>query len=158
MAYFRLGELEARAAFRREALRRIEEARVIWEAFAATRRLRLVDVARGLPAFEGVVQGTNIAVSAVGSVEVGFQTRAIAEARVPMRGTVKVARPGDWEALVAHLSARHFFEDEELDRALVVKSSSASLAHARSMRGWCRPCACSRQSTSSSPTNMARSA
>jgi hypothetical protein len=116
-------------AFRREALARIEETRALWRSFVATRRLRLVDAPNGLPAFEGMVESTKVCVAAVGSVEHGFHTRAVADAKIPMRGRVAVKPPGDWDDLVAKLKERHDFDDPDLDRWLVVKTSSKGLAH-----------------------------
>lgn len=128
MSYLR-GEADARRAFREEALRRLEETRVLWSEFVATRKLRIVDTPSGLPAFEGAVQGTPVAVSAVGSIDLGFHTRAVADAKIAMRGWVAVGPPGDWDELVAQLKERHYFEEPELDRRLVVKTSSKGLAH-----------------------------
>ena len=116
-------------AFRQEALQRIEETRVLWTSFVATRPLRLVDAANGLPAFEGTVENTKVSISAVGSVEHGFHTRAVADAKIAMRGWVAVAPPGEWDDLVSQLKERHFFDEPELDRLLVVKTSSKGLAH-----------------------------
>ena len=115
-------------AFRREALARIEETRVLWQSFVATRRLRLVNGPNGLPALEGTAESTKVTIAAVGSVEHGFHTRAVADATIPMRGRVLVRPPGDWDELVATLRERHYFEDPELDRWLVVKTSSKGLA------------------------------
>lgn len=116
-------------AFRREASARIQETRALWQSFVATRRLQLVDAPSGLPAFAGAVESTKVSIAAVGSVEHGFHTRAWAHAKIPMRGRVAVRPPGDWDDLVAQLKERHYFEDPELDRWLVVKTSSKGLAH-----------------------------
>jgi hypothetical protein len=114
--------------FRREALARIDETRVLWQSFVATRALRLVQAPNGLPAFEGTVESTKVSIAAVGSVERGFHTRAVADAKIAMRGRVAVKPPGDWDELIAQLRERHYFEDPELDRWLVVKTSSKGLA------------------------------
>jgi hypothetical protein len=116
-------------AFRREALRLVEESGALWTSFAATRRLRMVRGARGLPAFEGNIENTNVSITAVGSVEEGFRTRAVADAKIAMPGWVVVAPPGEWDELVGQLFERHSFADPELDRLLVVKTSSKGLAH-----------------------------
>ena len=128
MAFLRLENADERA-FRREALERIEETRVLWRSFVATRRLRLFDAPNGLPALEGTLESTKISIAAVGSVEHGFHTRAVAEAKIAMRGWVAVGPPGEWDELVSQLRDRHYFEDPELDRWLVVKTSSKGLAH-----------------------------
>lgn len=125
---FPLLENSDEQAFRREALARIEETRVLWRSFVATRALRLVDIPSGLPAFEGTVESTKVSIAAAGSVEHGFHTRAVADAKIAMRGRVVVRPPGDWDELVAKLRERHYFEDPELDRWLVVKTSSKALA------------------------------
>jgi hypothetical protein len=125
---FLLIENASEREFRREALARIEETRVFWHSFVATRALRLVVAANGLPAFEGTVEGTKVSIAGVGSVEHGFHTRAVADAKIAMRGRVVVRPPGDWDELVAKLRERHYFEDPDLDRWLVVKSSSKGLA------------------------------
>jgi hypothetical protein len=115
--------------FREEALQRVAESRVLWASFVATRPLRLVQAENGLPALAGTVQNTRVSVSAVGSVDNGFHTRAVADAKIAMRGWVAVRPPGEWDELVAQLKERHFFEEPELDRLLVVKTSSKGLAH-----------------------------
>ena len=122
-------ETEAREQFRLDAARRVEEAHGIWAAFAQSRSLPFVVVESGLPAFAGYVEGTEVAVNAVGSVDLGFRTRSIAAAKIPLRGKVKVAPPGDWDEIVSHVWTPHFFGEPELDRLLVVKTSSQSLAH-----------------------------
>jgi hypothetical protein len=127
MSFIR-GEDEAELAFRREAMRRLEEARVIWNGFAELRKLRSTVGAEGLPVLEGRIASTDVTVAAIGSVEDGFRTRATAEAKIALRGKVEVAPPGEWSELVAHVKPRHFFEDRELDRMLVVKTSSEGLA------------------------------
>ncbi len=115
--------------FRLEAARRLEESRVLWEAYAWDRKLRSVVDANGLPGFEGASAGVLVAVAAVGSIDDGFRTRASANAKVALRGRVEVMPVGDWDTLVGTLVPRHFFGDEELDRQLVVKRSSEPLAH-----------------------------
>lgn len=128
MAFLRI-ENEDERAFREEALRRIEETRGLWRSFVATRPLHLVDTPNGLPAFEGTVENTKVSITAVGSVEEGFHTRALAEAKIAMRGWVVAGPPGEWDELVAQLKERHFFDEPELDHLLVVKTSSKGLAH-----------------------------
>jgi hypothetical protein len=128
MSFIR-GEDDAIRGFRLEAERLIEETRVLWHTFVSTRPLRIVETPSRLPAFEGAVQNTPVSVSAVGSVDLGFHTRALADAKIPLRGSVQVGPPGDWDELVSQLVHRHFFEDPELDRWLVVRTSSKGLAH-----------------------------
>jgi hypothetical protein len=128
MAFLRIEDANDRL-FRQEALQRIRETRVLWASFVATRSLHLVDTTNGLPAFEGAVESTRVSVSAVGSVEDGFHTRAVADAKIAMRGWVTVAPPGEWDDLVSQVMERHFFDEPELDRLLVVKTSSKGLAH-----------------------------
>jgi hypothetical protein len=54
-------------------------------------------------------------------------TRALRLVDAPS-GRVVVRPPGEWDELVAQLRERHDFEDPELDRWLVVKTSSKGLA------------------------------
>ncbi len=61
-------------------------------------------------------------------MEHGFHTRAVADAKIAMRGWVILGPPGEWDDLLAQLKERHFFDDPELDRLLVVKTSSKGLA------------------------------
>lgn len=122
-------ENAARAQAEMAARVRLYETADIWEAVAAQRNLRFERLDSGLPSFEVNVEGTRVGVSGVGSVEVGFHTRVFAEGTSPLRGKVKVGPPGDWDALVGHVKHRDFFADRALDDALVVRSSSQSLAH-----------------------------
>jgi hypothetical protein len=123
-------ENAAEAAFRLEMERRVEQSRASWAAFASTRSFRTVAIPSGLPAFTGVVEGTLVEVSAMGDAQVGYRTRASAASKIALRGTVIVAPPDGWRALVAEVWTSNFFGDSVLDQLLVVKTSSASLAHA----------------------------
>jgi hypothetical protein len=105
-----------------------EQSRALWSVYASERKLRSLAGASGLPAFEGNVKGAAIVVSAVGSVELGFRTRATTTANVAMRGSVEVSPAGEWAALVRHLIPWGFFRERALDRVLVVKSTSRVLA------------------------------
>lgn len=119
----------ARALFRLEVEQRLEEARTSWSRFADTRRMRYG--ARGtnaLPAIEGRVDGANVLVSAVGKIDWGYRTRATTNANIPLRGKLRVKPPGDWDELLGVLRKPRFFGDPELDRLLVVKTSSEGLA------------------------------
>lgn len=121
-------EDESQAAFRREALARVEETRAVWESYAQRRNLRFVASSfGGMPAFEGRLESTDVQVAAVGSVELGFRTRATTEAKSALRGSVYVGPPGEWDEIVK-LLRKGFFSEPELDRLLIVKASSRSLA------------------------------
>jgi hypothetical protein len=122
-------ERAARAQYEAAVRERLVETTGIWRAFAEERKFRYVEVTSGLPAFEASIEGTLVAVSGVGSMDLGFHTRVIADAKYPLHGKVKVAPPGDWDDLIAHVKHRDFFEAAALDEALVVRSSSQSLAH-----------------------------
>ncbi len=128
MTNFLSTEPALREAFRQDVARRLEEARALWAVYGAERKLRWVATANGLPGFEGAAAGVLVAVSAVGSIDRGFQTRASTDAKVAMRGRVEVVPAGDWDALVGRLMPRRFFGDVDLDRLLVVRRSSATLA------------------------------
>ena len=105
MAFPRIEDAADRA-FREEALQRIEETRGLWTSFVATRPLHLVGAPNGLPAFEGTVENTRVSVTAAGSIELGFRTRAVTDAKIAMRGWVAVAPPGEWDELVSQLPPR----------------------------------------------------
>lgn len=126
---FLVTESDMAAAFRREALERIQQCRLIWAAFAETKRLHFTPAdALGMPRLDGAIEGTEVAIAAVGNDRRGYRTRATARAKFSLAGRVRVLPPGTWSELVGHVRKRRFFGDPYLDDRLAVKASSAVLA------------------------------
>jgi len=119
-------EAASEVGWKRGALLRLEEASALWARFAEARQLRY-GATFAMPRLEGRVERTDVAVVAVGNVFEGFRTRATASAKVPLAGKLRVAPPNDWDEILAFLK-RGFFDEPSLDRMLVVKASSKSLA------------------------------
>lgn len=117
------------ASFLREAMERIHECRSIWAAFAVTKRLRFVPSDdMGMPRLDGSIEGTEVALAAVGNPQSGYRTRAVAVAKFPLAGKVRVRPPGTWSDLLGQVRRRRFFGDRSLDDRLVVTASSSALA------------------------------
>lgn len=105
----------------------LQDAIARWSAFAEKRRLRFF-IDAGRPACDGRAHGTDVVLTTVGGAAGGFRTRATAIAKIALRGNVRVAPPRMLRMLVRHIWRARFFADADLDRRLVVKSSSRPLA------------------------------
>jgi hypothetical protein len=102
-----------------------------WMELADKRRIRYVaSGASALPSLEGRVDGADVVVSVVVGFDGDrrFRTRATTTANIPLRGTVRVRPAGTWEGIFRGLTSSSFFDERELDRLLVVKTSSDVLA------------------------------
>ena len=123
-------EYEFERRFAALCVQRVQEACSLWKAYADLRRVQMAPHGTaGLPMLRGRIESTTVTIRAVGSPQLGYRTLATAEAKLALRGKLRLSPRGVgvWDDFTA-LLRRRFFDDPELERLLVVRASSRSFA------------------------------